>query len=160
MQVSETGKSGPVQVTIGCYPQGCWWARRATTSRKGKGRTAPQPKMKKNATPATTSSTAPTMGVNSTISEPINPIKMTSKPKKKCDWLLVIPVTLPKTWKVEYKMLITKATTTPKRPMSIASVRIVNCIIDLLLSAIRNHKTDCRFPPCRVEGISLHAACS
>src|SRR5260221_6797797 len=90
------------------------------------------------------------------------PDQMTSKPKKKCDWLLVIPATLPKTWKVEYKMLITKATTTPKRPMSIASVRMVNCMIDLLLSAIRNHKTDCRFPPAkqRVEGITLHAACS
>jgi len=73
------------------------------------------------------------MGLNGTSSEPTNPIKTTSKPKKKCDLSFVIPLTLPRTWMKEYKMLIAKATTTPKRPVSIASVRIENCTIDLLL---------------------------
>src|SRR5713226_4904206 len=108
-------------------------ARTAAISRKGEAKSAHQPAIKKNAMPATASSTAPTMGANSASTEPISPIKMTSKPKKKCDGLLVIPATLPRTCKEEYKRLTTKARTTPTRPTISASVRKVNCATDLLL---------------------------
>jgi hypothetical protein len=73
------------------------------------------------------------MGANSTSTEPIRPIKMTSNPKKKCDGLLTIPLTLLKTCKEEYKRLTIKAMTTPTRPVISARMRVENCTTDLLL---------------------------
>jgi len=108
-------------------------ARKAAISRKGEARSAHQPAIKKNAMPATSSSTTPTVGINRANSEPTSPIKMTIKPQKKCDWSLVIPVILPRTWREEYKRLMIKARTTPKRPIIRASVRTVNCSIGFLL---------------------------